>query len=79
MSPVFLGVAAHVGAERWPITMSTPQVLTLGSDLAYGASAFALLRVSVGFGFGLAAIYENLKDQGEYSALSIGIALFPDV
>jgi len=75
-----LHAQAHLGTERWPVTMDTPAVLALDSDLAAGAVVTSTFRLGDAWQMGVQGQWEKVEVpafQGSYVSLATGLIWSP--
>lgn len=78
--PVELHLQAHVGVERWPVTMAMPQVLTLADDVNVGGTLTAMFSVSEAWAVGLQGQVERIDSEGQggvFGSVALGLRWSP--
>lgn len=75
-----LYLQGHAGTERWPMSIETPAVLALDSDLTLGLTATTTFRLGDSLQLGLQGQWERVKVpayEGSYFSASTGLIWSP--
>ncbi len=75
-----LYLQGHAGTERWPMSIETPGVLALDSDLTLGVTATTAFRLGESWQLGLQGQWEKVKvpaHDGSYYSISTGLMWSP--